>query len=47
MLHDFSTITKTFFTFVHMKITQFNMDSKAMLVIVRKRYALDRDCVLE
>jgi hypothetical protein len=47
MLHDFSTITKTFFTFVHMKITQFNMDSKAMLVIVRKRYALVRDCVLE
>lgn len=47
MCHDLSVITKTFFTFVHMKITQFNMDSKAMLVIVRKQYALGRDCVLE
>jgi len=47
MLHYLSMITKTFFTFVHMKITQFNMDSKATLVIVRKHYALGRDCVLE
>lgn len=47
MLHHHSGIPKTFFTFVHMIITQLNMDSKATLVIVRKRYALVRDCVLE
>ena len=44
---DISGITKTFFTFVYMMITQLNMDSKATLVIVRKRYSLVRDCVLE
>jgi len=30
-----------------MMITQLNMDSKTALVIVRKRYALVRHCVLE
>ena len=47
MLQHISGIIKTFSKFVHMMITQPNMDSKAALVIVRKRYTLVRDCVLE
>ena len=47
MLRSLSVFTKTFFTFVHMNTTLYNMDSKAALVIVRKHYAVDPVCILE
>jgi hypothetical protein len=47
MLRGLNDVIKTFFTFVYMNITKFNMDPKSILAIVRKQHALVPDYVLD